>query len=148
MRAWPPIQLLIALAILGGSAIALYSIMGGRNSPAHLSIQKADTNNEETEESSHVQVVLQSTSDVDLATFRWGETPFSFLPVPNHFWRTSASVNTPSGPLHISGTAEKLPAAIRIEVDRENQPTDESIYWIDHSPFSITIHFESPEAAK
>tara|TARA_R100000027_G_scaffold254_1_gene298 strand:- start:34682 stop:35128 length:447 start_codon:yes stop_codon:yes gene_type:complete len=140
MRAWPPIQLLIALIFLGASATALYFVMGGRNSPAHSGIQTSVQT--EVEGSIDLQITMESTALLTVDALYWGEVRLPIEAEPGKFWYLDHRVLATDGPLRITGAVDEntLPFALLLEIDLPGESTLETIRWIDVSPFSVTVH--------
>ncbi|MBC2602476.1 hypothetical protein [Puniceicoccus vermicola] len=147
MRSWPPLQLLFALVFLGGSVIALCTVMGGRNSPAHSAVQAPADSTESAP--LRIQLVLESTAPLSLESVRWGDVDFAIKDTDSDLWFFNEKVPK-LAPLQVDGTvsAEELPMAIMVELDLPGQPTREILRWINSTQFQVTLYpsnLEGPE---
>lgn len=139
MRAWPPFQLLLALVLTGVAAVALYTVLGGRDSPA-LSVVEA-SGSDEGNPSRSFSLQLESTVPIDLSAVRLGSETLAGSSIND---RTSVYKGNLGAdePLRIRGevSADHLPFALLIELETANRPRREELRWIDASPFQVVLY--------
>jgi len=148
MRAWPPLQILIALGFLGISALGLSLVLGGRSgapeSKTSLLADALPTGDARTKE---IRLGLESTVPVRLESVEWGSQDISISPAAGTSWSLRVE-STGESLLRVlgSGPAENLPFALRVEVDAPGLPIRREIRWIETTPFRIVIHPRSAAA--
>lgn len=140
MRAWPPIQILLILLLLGGAAWTLRYV-GGAENGRDVPIAEA---NSTREMASVVDLRIQGTEPFRIEELRWGSTVIKNPLESRPSWSTRFS-STEEGPLFIGGDMKdgNTPAALQVEIDRHGSPAFEKILWIRTNPFHLVIPFES-----
>ncbi|MFP4353184.1 MAG: hypothetical protein ACLFRP_09080 [Puniceicoccaceae bacterium] len=140
MRAWPPIQILLALLLLGGAAWTLRHIGAARAGAG-----TGDAVSEPLAEpaSSTIDLRLEGTVPFRIEALRWGSEETGTPAQSLRSWSTRFSASG-DGPLVIEGeTADDgLPAALRVEIDRHGFPGVEKILWIRANPFTRVVPWE------
>ena len=139
MRAWPPIQILLALLLLGGAAWTLRYV-GGPKAGALDPAVEADPASAAV---ATMDLRFAGTVPFRIEALRWGSKEVGTPPESLRSWSTRVSASG-DGPLVIQGeTAEgTLPAALRVEIDRHGFPGFERIHWIRANPFTLVVPWE------